>query len=246
MTSQRKLLEDLRTKMMEAGIELISATAADPLPVQEGSRHTQPRDLLPGALTVIAAGYCILYEPRIVASEPGRPCGRFTAYGSRIFEQMERHCAEVVSDFLRERGYAAAQGIFGMGPGPHRNRGRARNPPRRPRAGDGRVSLGFDVQKHFPQFSRHHIFNSGRVAAFIQMLLKLLFHKCPELLQGLEAIQIDLQNKIRKIVQAGNFALEERLVFLENVIRDFPFFGPVLMPRHQHIDVFNQVFELHV
>jgi epoxyqueuosine reductase len=107
MTPTLDLLESLRVKVKAAGIDLFGVTSAEPLPVQDGFRHQQPRDLLPTAQSVVAAGYCIYYEPRIVAPEPGKPRGRFTAYGSRVFEQMERFCTDVISGCLRDRGFAA-------------------------------------------------------------------------------------------------------------------------------------------
>ncbi len=103
------LLEELRETTAKAGIDLIGATSAEPLPSLGQFRHKQPREILSSARSVIAAGYCILYEPRIIESRPGKPRGRFTAYGSRVFEQMEGFCADAVRGFLRDRGFAAAK-----------------------------------------------------------------------------------------------------------------------------------------
>ena len=102
-------LEVLRETSAKAGIDLIGVTSAEPLPSQGKFRHKQPREILPGARSVIAAGYCILYEPRIIESRPGTPRGKFTAYGSRVFEQMEGFCADTVRGFLRDRGFTAAK-----------------------------------------------------------------------------------------------------------------------------------------
>jgi hypothetical protein len=97
-----ELMAELRRTAQGAGIDLIGATSAEPLPLDEGDwwGHDQPRDLLPAARAVVVAGFCVRYEPRLVASEPGRPRGRFTNFGSRVFEQMERHCWEVMGGFL--------------------------------------------------------------------------------------------------------------------------------------------------
>jgi epoxyqueuosine reductase len=105
--STTELTEGLREAARVAGIDLIGVTSAEPFELREEWAHDQPRELLPGARSVVVAGFCTLYEPRPVASEPGRPRGRFTAFGSRIFEQMERHCMDIVGGYLRDRGYAA-------------------------------------------------------------------------------------------------------------------------------------------
>jgi epoxyqueuosine reductase QueG len=106
-----ELMGELRRTAEEADIDLIGATSAEPLPLDEGDwwGHDQPRDLLPAAGAVVVAGFCVRYEPRLVASEAGRPRGRFTNFGSRVFEQMESHCWETVGGFLESRGYAAVR-----------------------------------------------------------------------------------------------------------------------------------------
>jgi epoxyqueuosine reductase len=108
-TESLELTASLREAASRAGIDMIGVTTADPLDLREEWGHDQPRDLLPGARSVVLAGFCTLYEPRLVASEPGTPRGRFPVYGSRVFAQMEQHCWDVVGSYLRERGYAAAE-----------------------------------------------------------------------------------------------------------------------------------------
>jgi epoxyqueuosine reductase len=107
--ADRELMGELRRTAEGAGIDLIGATSAEPLPTDEGDwwGHDQPRDLLAEARAVIVAGFCVRYEPRVVEAEPGRPRGRFTNFGSRVFEQMESHCWATVGGFLRGRGYEA-------------------------------------------------------------------------------------------------------------------------------------------
>lgn len=102
------LSEALKETVLAAGIDLVGITSAEPLPVHRAVYpHRQPREVLAGARAVVVAGFCVAYEPRLVPSEPGRPRGRFTPYGSRIFEQMEAYCGKVIGDFLREHGYQA-------------------------------------------------------------------------------------------------------------------------------------------
>jgi epoxyqueuosine reductase len=105
--SATELTAGLRKAATDAGIDLIGVTTAEPFELREEWAHDQPRELLPGARSVVVAGFCTRYEPRLVASEPGTPRGRFPVYGSRVFEQMERHCWDVVGSYLRDRGYAA-------------------------------------------------------------------------------------------------------------------------------------------
>jgi epoxyqueuosine reductase len=104
-----ELSAGLRQAVAAAGIDLVGVTSAEPLALREDWNHGQPRELLAGAQSVVVAGFCTRYEPRTVASQPGTPRGRFPVYGSRVFEQMERHCWDVVGGFLRERGYAAVE-----------------------------------------------------------------------------------------------------------------------------------------
>ncbi len=99
----------LKETALAAGIDLVGFTSAEPLPANmEVYQHMQPREVLAGASAVVVAGFCVAYEPRLISSEPGRPRGRFTPYGTRAFEQMEAYCGEIIGDFLRERGFQAA------------------------------------------------------------------------------------------------------------------------------------------
>jgi epoxyqueuosine reductase len=102
-------MSGLRKAAANAGIDLLGVTSAEPLELREEWECDQPRELHPGARSVVVAGFCTRYEPRLVASEPGTPRGRFPVYGSRVFEQMERHCWDVVGGYLRERGHAAVE-----------------------------------------------------------------------------------------------------------------------------------------
>jgi epoxyqueuosine reductase len=104
-----ELVEGLREVASRAGIDLFGVTSAEPFELREEWGVDQPRELLPSARSVVVAGFCTRYEPRLVPSEPGTPRGRFPVYGSRVFEQMERHCWDVVGGYLRERGYAAVE-----------------------------------------------------------------------------------------------------------------------------------------
>jgi epoxyqueuosine reductase len=106
-----ELLGGLREAVLGAGIDLVGVTSAEPLAVDDEDwwGHDQPRDLLPEARSVVLAGFCIKYEPRVVPSEPGVPRGRFTPGGSRVFAQMERHCWDVIGAYLRAGGYTAVE-----------------------------------------------------------------------------------------------------------------------------------------
>jgi epoxyqueuosine reductase len=110
MTSHSTLTEKLRETVLAAGIDLVGVTSAEPLMVQGKNNfvHTQPREVMPDARAVVVAGFCVAYEPRLRASEPGTPRGRFTPYGSRAFAQMWRHCEDTVGNFLRVKGYRVA------------------------------------------------------------------------------------------------------------------------------------------
>lgn len=106
----RRLLAGLRSAAAQAGIDLLGVTSAEPFEYEDDWwGHDQPAAVLPGAGSVVVAGFCARYTPRPVQSEPGNPRGRFTAFGSRIFEQMEAHCWKVVVEYLRDRGYAAVE-----------------------------------------------------------------------------------------------------------------------------------------
>jgi epoxyqueuosine reductase len=102
-----ELTAGLSAAASAAGIDMLGLTSAEPFELREEWGVDQPRDLLPEARFVVVAGFGTRYEPRLLSSEQGRPRGRFPVYGSRVFEQMERHCWDVVGGFLRERGYAA-------------------------------------------------------------------------------------------------------------------------------------------
>lgn len=107
---EKDLLAELRETALEAGLDLLGACSAEPVALRDEWRHhDQPRELLPGAQAVVVAGFCAVYEPRPVPSTPGVPRGRFTPFGSRVYEQMWNHGVTVVSDFLRERGYEAVE-----------------------------------------------------------------------------------------------------------------------------------------
>ena len=104
------LVAGLRAAAMDARIELLGVTSAEPFEYEDDWwGHDQPLALLPTARSVVVAGFRARYEPRPVASEPGAPRGRFTPFGTRVFEQMEAHCWKVVGEFLRGRGYAAVE-----------------------------------------------------------------------------------------------------------------------------------------
>lgn len=103
-----KLRDDLKAHVLEAGIDLVGVTSAEPLPVRPNPfPHMQARELLPEARAIVIAGFCVRYEPRLRESEPGTPRGRFTPYGSRAFMQMDQYCEDTVTGFLKERGWAS-------------------------------------------------------------------------------------------------------------------------------------------
>jgi epoxyqueuosine reductase len=94
----------------DAEIELIGVTSAEPFELRGAFNRQQPREILAGARAVVVAGYRAFYEPKLIASKPGTPRGRFPPYGSRAFAQMENHCHATITGFLRNRGFAAAVG----------------------------------------------------------------------------------------------------------------------------------------
>lgn len=103
------LTDRLKETLLAAGIDLIGITSAEPLEVPGGVyQHTQPREVMAEARAVVVTGFCVRYEPRLLASEPGTPRGRFAPYGSRAFLQMERHCGRTVAESLRRAGFQAA------------------------------------------------------------------------------------------------------------------------------------------
>jgi epoxyqueuosine reductase len=108
MSTSSSLMEDFQKAVQEAGIDLVGATTAEPLP-SRGYAHQQPKEYLSGARSVVIAGYCSSYEPRITSSEPGKPRGRFAAYGSRVFDQMERFCMDTMAGFLQSRGFSSIE-----------------------------------------------------------------------------------------------------------------------------------------
>jgi epoxyqueuosine reductase len=105
--SDGDLLTGLHEAAKEAGIDLLGVTSAEPFDLREDWQHDQPKELLASAQSVAVAGFCVFYEPRTVPSRPGVPRGRFTPFGSRVFEQMERHCFDTVESYLVGRGYEA-------------------------------------------------------------------------------------------------------------------------------------------
>jgi epoxyqueuosine reductase QueG len=104
-----ELLAGLRRAVLDAGFDLFGVTSAEPLEVDDENPwgHSQPRQILPSARSVVLAGFSIRYEPRVVPSELGTPRGRFTPGGSRVFEQMEGLAWQVVIDYLAALGFAA-------------------------------------------------------------------------------------------------------------------------------------------
>jgi len=104
-----ELAAGLRSAARDAGIDLLGFTSAEPFELREEWGVDQPRELLPAGRSVVVAGFAVRYEPRPVPSEPGKPRGRFPAFGSRVFEQMERHCWDVVGGYLGRRGFAAVE-----------------------------------------------------------------------------------------------------------------------------------------
>ena len=109
MTAVVTLTEELKATVLAAGIDLVGITSAAPLPTRpEVYAHTQPREVLAEARAVVVAGFCVTYEPKLLPSEPGKPRGRFTPYGSRAFQQMERYCQEVIADFLGRHGFKSS------------------------------------------------------------------------------------------------------------------------------------------
>jgi epoxyqueuosine reductase len=107
-----ELAAGLRSAARDAGIDLLGFTSAEPFELREEWGVDQPRELLPAGRSVVVAGFAVRYEPRPVPSEPGTPRGRFPAFGSRVFEQMERHCWDVVGGYLRRRGFAAVEAAY--------------------------------------------------------------------------------------------------------------------------------------
>lgn len=99
---------DLREEALGAGIDLIGATSAAPFVIRgEKEESVDPGRVLPGARSVVVAGFRSLYRTEFLPSAPGKPRGKFPPYGSRVFTPMTAHCRAVVGGWLKKRGFKA-------------------------------------------------------------------------------------------------------------------------------------------
>jgi len=106
MSSKNDLTRELRKRALSAGIDLIGITSIEPFRIR-GEKETivNPEEILPGAQSIIVAGFYIRNAVNILPSVPGKPRGIFTPFGTKVYTKMSAYCRKVISKFLRENGY---------------------------------------------------------------------------------------------------------------------------------------------
>lgn len=127
MSKEMSLYKDiLFSYANEIGLDLIGVTAADPFDrflreinlreefyveryshrIDSWKKFAKPKDVLPGAKSVIVIGFYYLAHDEIVFSEPTGVVGRIVSYGHLGI--LKR--AKMVCKFLQEHGYSAIMG----------------------------------------------------------------------------------------------------------------------------------------
>ena len=90
----------------DSGIDLVGITSAEPF-VRNGVIR-DPKELLPGARSIVVSGFFMKGEELCPPAEPGRPTGRFSsAYSVRAYTAMEAHYYEIIRRGLAREGFAA-------------------------------------------------------------------------------------------------------------------------------------------
>ncbi|MBA4379842.1 MAG: hypothetical protein C0393_04020 [Anaerolinea sp.] len=112
MDRETVLTQELKEKVLSAGIDLIGITSAEPFQIQgEKEKCVDPKEILKDARSVIVAGFCILNMLDILPSEPGKPRGRFAYHGIRVFMPMRAYTQKVISQFLRREGFKSVSSM---------------------------------------------------------------------------------------------------------------------------------------
>jgi epoxyqueuosine reductase len=100
------LTQELRKRVLSAGIDLIGITSTKPFKIQgEEERRIDPKEILKDAQSVIVLGFCVYKTLDILPSEPGKPRGRFSSYGNGVYLPMRNHCRKVIQQLLQENGF---------------------------------------------------------------------------------------------------------------------------------------------
>jgi epoxyqueuosine reductase len=90
----------------DAGIDLVGITSAEPF-VRNGVIR-DPKDILPGARSIIVSGFFMKDEDASPPILPGRPAGRFSsAYSVRAYTAMEAYQYGILRAALAREGFAA-------------------------------------------------------------------------------------------------------------------------------------------
>jgi epoxyqueuosine reductase len=90
----------------DSGVDLVGITSAEPF-VRNGKLR-DPKELLPGARSIVVSGFFMKEEDLSPPVTPGRPTGRFSsAYNVRAFTAMEAHYYEIFRRGLAREGFAA-------------------------------------------------------------------------------------------------------------------------------------------
>ncbi|MBU1487037.1 hypothetical protein KKH56_03180 [bacterium] len=101
-----KIGDRLKKEAIAAGIDLIGITSTEPFVIQgEKERVVDPGEILKDTRSVIVGGFSIYNKLDILPSEPGRPRGRFSSYGIRVYMQMRAYTEKVIKQFLRKEGF---------------------------------------------------------------------------------------------------------------------------------------------
>jgi epoxyqueuosine reductase len=108
MNREVGLTEELKKKVLSAGIDIVGVTSAEPFRIKgEEERTVDPKETLKDAQSVIVCGFCVYnkLELNILPSEPDKPRGRFSPYGSRAISPMYAYTEKVIQQFLGQKGF---------------------------------------------------------------------------------------------------------------------------------------------
>ena len=90
----------------DSGVDLVGIASAEPF-LRNGVVR-DPKEILPGARSIVVSGFFMKDKELNAPAEPGRPTGRFSsAYSVRAFTAMEAHYFGVFRDALAGEGFAA-------------------------------------------------------------------------------------------------------------------------------------------
>ncbi|NQS90044.1 epoxyqueuosine reductase, partial [Patescibacteria group bacterium] len=106
MVREKVLTKELKNKILFEGIDLIGITSAEPFRVEgEKEKIIDPKEILKDAQAIVVAGFSIYNKLDILPSEPGRPRGMFSSYGTRAYMPMRTYCEKIIRQFLRKEGF---------------------------------------------------------------------------------------------------------------------------------------------